>query len=389
MHAERMLARMREVEAYVGWSEDDARRIAEAAPRLGAALPALVDDFYAAIDGAPEVRALLTGGPEQTQRLRASLARWLEELLSGPYDAGYLTRRYRVGLRHVEIGVDPMHTSAAMARLRAGLVRALHASWPAGRGGLAETARALHRRLDLDHALITHAYQSELLDRAQRVERLATLGQIAGGVAHELRNPLNVVKTSVYYLRNARTATPAKVAEHLERIERHVDVANAVITALSSFARSPAPSVRPTRLDRLVEEALEMNRPPETVAVERTFGAEPAWSSCDPDQLGIVLGNLLRNAYDAMPRGGTLRLAIRRDGASWALEVGDDGEGIAPEDLARILEPLYSTKARGLGLGLAIARSLVEKNQGRLTVRSRSGEGSTFTVLLPAVEPPV
>jgi two-component system sensor kinase FixL len=123
--------------------------------------------------------------------------------------------------------------------------------------------------------------------------------------------------------------------------------------------------------------------------VERTFGAEPAWSSCDPDQLGIVLGNLLRNAYDAMPRGGTLRLAIRRDGASWALEVGDDGEGIAPEDLARILEPLYSTKARGLGLGLAIARSLVEKNQGRLTVRSRSGEGSTFTVLLPAVEPPV
>lgn len=382
-----MLARMREIETYVGWSDEDGRRIAEAAARLRPALPALVDDFYEAIDRAPAVRAVMTGGPEQVARLKGQLARWLEELLSGPYDAEYLTRRYRVGLKHVEVGVDPLHTSAAMARLRAGLIQALFEAYPGESTDTAGITRSLNKRLDLDHALITDAYQSELLDRAQRHERLAALGQIAGGVAHEMRNPLSVVKTSVYYLRNARAATPEKVTEHLERIDRHVHMANGVITALSNFARSPTPEMRPARLDVIVSNALEIDPPPSRVTVEREAADDPAWVACDPDQLAIVIGNLIRNAYEAMPEAGVLRLRILREGATWALDVEDNGQGIPPEDLARILEPLYSTKARGLGLGLAIARSLLEKNRGTLRVRSELGGGSCFTILIDAVEP--
>ncbi len=110
-----------------------------------------------------------------------------------------------------------------------------------------ETVRALNKLLDLDLAIIEDAYQAEYMARLQRSERLATLGQVAGGVAHELRNPLNVVKTSVYYLLNARNPTPEKQAEHLRRIERNVELADNVITALSNFAKVPVPDLAADR----------------------------------------------------------------------------------------------------------------------------------------------
>jgi signal transduction histidine kinase len=104
----------------------------------------------------------------------------------------------------------------------------------------------------------------------------------------------------------------------------------------------------------------------------------------DVDQLRIVFGNLVRNAREAMPQGGRVSITGRRAGDRVEVAVSDTGVGIAPEHLARVTEPLYSTKARGLGLGLAIARSILEKNHGSLRVASEPGRGSTFTVLLEA-----
>src|SRR5207249_9479094 len=127
---------------------------------------------------------------------------------------------------------------------------------------------ALNVLLDLDLAIIDGAYQAEFLDRQQRAERLAAIGQVAGGIAHELRNPLNVVKTSVYYLLNARNATPATTAEHLQRIERHVSLADSVITALSSFARMPVPERKLIAIALCIREALEVNPVPEAIDVE-------------------------------------------------------------------------------------------------------------------------
>src|SRR6202008_4397721 len=101
--------------------------------------------------------------------------------------------------------------------------------------------------------------------RQQRSERMAAIGQVAGGIAHELRNPLNVIKTSIYFLLNARNPTPAKTAEHLQRIERHVTAADGVITALSNFARMPLPNLRAFPIESCVRQALELNPLPENI----------------------------------------------------------------------------------------------------------------------------
>jgi two-component system, NtrC family, sensor kinase len=384
MDAERLFDRYRELQSYVGWTETDAGRIAEAAPLLEPSLLGLIEDFYEEIERHPAARKVITGGPAQIERLKGTLVQWIRDLLSGRYDADYVARRWRVGWRHVEIGLEQVYTNVALSRLRIGLIRALHESWGSDAIVLKETVRSLNRLLDLDLAIIEDAYQTEYMARLQRSERLATLGQVAGGVAHELRNPLNVVRTSVYYLLNARNPTLEKQAEHLGRIERNVELADNVITALSNFAKIPLPALKPIAVEPLVRGVLEINPPGDRIAVvvECPEGLPRALG--DHDQLRIALGNLVRNARDAMPQGGRLSISARDGDGHVEVSVADSGTGIAVGDLSRIMEPLYSTKARGLGLGLAITRAIVEKNQGTLLVTSELGRGSVFTIRLAA-----
>jgi signal transduction histidine kinase len=377
--------RYQELQTYVGWTDDAARRVAGTAKLLDTYLPPLIDDFYAEIERHPEAAKVIKGGKAQIERLKGTLLAWIRELLCGRYDRDYVARRWRVGWRHVEIGLDQVYTNVALSRLRTGLCRALRDHWAGDADGLQQTLAALNKLLDLDLAIIEDAYQAEYMTRLQRSERLAAIGQVAGGVAHELRNPLNVVKTSVYYLVNARNPTPEKRADHLQRIERHVLVADNVITALSNFAKAPMPVRKPFSVAACLREVLETNPAPAEcrVTIDCPDSAPPALA--DVDQIRIVFANLVRNAYEAMPKGGELTLRCRQaDPDHVEVAFSDTGVGIAPEHLAQIMEPLYSTKARGLGLGLAIARAILEKNKGSLRVTSELGRCSTFTVILQA-----
>jgi signal transduction histidine kinase len=384
MDPDDLYQRYQDLQTYVAWTDEDARRVNAIAGVLEPCLPALVDDFYAEIERHPEARKVITGGAAQIARLKGTLVQWLRELLAGPYDRDYVLRRWRVGWRHVEIGLDQVYTNVALSRLRTGLHHGLQERWRGDPADLPATARALNKLLDLDLAIIEDAYQNEYAARQQRAERLAAIGQVAGGIAHELRNPLNVVKTSVYYLLNARNPTPEKKAEHMQRIERQVLLADGVITALSNFAKLPVPNLVPFPVERCVREALEFNPLPESVQVTVDCPADLPRVLADADQLRIVFANLFRNAREAMPQGGRLAVTGRRAGDAVEVDVADTGVGIPPERLAHVTEPLYSTKARGLGLGLAIARAILDKNKGGLRAASEPGRGSTFTVRLTA-----
>lgn len=304
MNATDLFRRYQELQAYVGWDEGDAARVNSVAELLQPALPRLVDDFYMEIDRHPLARQVITGGQAQIDRLKGSLLRWLQELLSGPYDADYVMRRWRVGMRHVEIGLDQVYTNVALSRMRSGLFRALGDIWTKNLDELVATIVSLNRLIDLDLAKIEDAYQAEHLSRQQRTERLAAIGQIAGGVAHELRNPLNVVQTSVYYLFNAKNPTPEKTAEHLRRIQYQVGVADGVITALSNFAKMPVPNLVPFSIERCVKDALESNPVPASIRLDMDFPSTLPNALGDEDQLRIVFANLIRNARDAMSQGG-------------------------------------------------------------------------------------
>lgn len=376
--------RYEELQQYVGWTAEDALRVRKIAPLVKSRLGTLVDDFYAEIENHADAKKVITGGLVQINRLKGTLTQWLAELLTGPYDASYVARRWKVGMRHVEIGLDQVYTNVALSRLRRGLLQELDAKWKGTLHDLLAMRNSLNMLLDLDLAIIEDAYQTEHLARRERAERLAAIGQVAGGVAHELRNPLNVIKTSVYYLLNARDPSPEKKAEHLNRIDRHVTLADGVITALSSFAKMPVPNMAPFAVDRCVREALETNPVPKNIQVQLEFPADLPQALADIDQARIVFANLIRNAREAMPQGGMLSIRGLQVGDGVEVAVADSGVGISSDDIFRIMEPLYSTKARGLGLGLAIARAILDKNSGTMQVKSTVGQGSVFTIRLGA-----
>lgn len=376
--------RYEELQKYVGWTPEDALRVKSIGPLLVEEFATLIDDFYAEIKQHPEAIKVITGGEEQIARLKQSLQYWLTELFSGCYDRSYVARRWRVGYRHVEIGLNQVFTNVALSRLRRGLLKAIEVRWQGSMEDLLMSRASLNSLIDLDLAIIEDAYQTEYQRRQVTAERLATIGKVAGGIAHELRNPLNVVKTSVYFLLNARNALPEKKQVHLERIERQVGLADGVITALNDFARLPAPELLPVEIEPCLLDVLELTNLAAKVQVDWKSSAPGLAVLGDRSQLSIVFSNLIRNARDAMPEGGVLSLGVEVDGGLLAISFQDTGKGIQPEHLPHIFEPLYSTKAKGIGLGLSISRDIVERHHGTLTVASTPQVGTTFTVRLPA-----
>lgn len=381
-----LFQRYQDIQRYVGWTEADAERVQKAGPLVEPAFRELVDDFYREIEDHEATHRVITGGEAQIERLKGTLRDWLKQLITGPYDINYVERRFKVGYRHVEIGLKQIYVEAAVSRLRQGLLKTLRQNWPSHRDGddLGATVRSLNMQIDLDLAIIQDAYETASNDRLMRVERLAAIGRVAGGVAHELRNPLNVMRTSVYFLRNAKNAAPEKIAEHLQRIERQVGVSDSVISALSEFAKLPSPNLQPTSILDCLKKSVPSDSWPENVELVWDVPADLPSALVDEKQMAIVFGNLIRNGCDAMTGGGRLTLSARRVQDQVEVSVTDTGCGIKADDLPRLREPFRSTKARGIGLGLALSYAILEKNRGTLRVVSEVGRGSSFTVALMA-----
>jgi two-component system sensor kinase FixL len=173
MNHDELFRRYQELQQYVGWTEADVLRVQSVSSLLESHLVPLIDDFYAEIERHPEARKVITGGPPQIERLKGTLRGWLRELLFGPYDREYVARRWRVGWRHVEIGLDQVYAYVALSQLRRGLLRTLEECWGGDPCEALAVRRSLNTLLDLDLAIIEDAYQAEHIARQQRSERLA------------------------------------------------------------------------------------------------------------------------------------------------------------------------------------------------------------------------
>ena len=219
-------------------------------------------------------------------------------------------------------------------------------------------------------------------------QRLATIGQMAATVSHELRNPLTAIRNVTYYLNTRLGDADDRVQQNLDILQREVERASRIMTDLLDFSRVRSPSLQPTDLKPVLEEALARAAPPPQVTVKVEVQPDLPPVMTDADQMQQVFVNLITNAVQAMPEGGTLEVhATQREvePGTWNVELAftDTGEGIPEENMSRLFEPLFTTRAKGIGLGLAISQRLVEAHGGSIEVHSEVGVGSTFTVRLP------
>lgn len=226
--------------------------------------------------------------------------------------------------------------------------------------------------------------------RTIRTERLASLGQLAAGVAHELNTPLANILLIAESLE--RRAPNPWVANRAGSIVRQVESAARIVAGLLDFGREHPPATREENLTRLVEEAVEFVRGKQkSVDVEVTVLPEgdAVVANVNRVQIVQVFVNLLNNAYDAMEGRGRLTVRTRSTEGFAEIDIHDSGPGIAPEVLPHLFEPFFTTKVdgKGTGLGLSICHGIVASHGGRITVRSAPGEGATFTVRLPRAGP--
>ncbi len=227
--------------------------------------------------------------------------------------------------------------------------------------------------------------QDELVQK----EKLAMLGQVAGSVGHELRNPLGVMSNAVYFLQTVLEGSDESVKEYLGIILAEITRSEHIVDELLAAVRTRPPEVATHGVAELVGQILHQCVVPDSVTVTLDIPETIPPLRVDALQMQQVLKNLISNGVEAMPKEGTLAIRAlenRQDGMV-CLSVQDSGSGMSPEVLARLFQPLFTTKARGIGLGLVVAKNLIEANSGTIMVESAVGQGTTFSVVLPMDNP--
>jgi signal transduction histidine kinase len=234
----------------------------------------------------------------------------------------------------------------------------------------------------------------ELDLRLIQSQKLAAIGELSSGIAHEINNPLAIISQELDLVRDiagGRELTAADLAEardSLEEIGRQVDRCRLITHKLLGFARKMEPVLQVEALDRVIEDMallVEREAAGRGVAIARHYAPNLPPVRTDVPLLRQVVLNLLTNALQATPQGGTITLSTRAAEGRAHIVVADTGEGIAPENLAKVFNPFFTTKdpGQGTGLGLSLSHGIVERLGGALTVASPPGQGATFTVSLP------
>jgi len=309
--------------------------------------------------------------------VRHTLHGRLRELMKGTQKlgAGDLGYQINLGPRHDELSELASSFNAMSRQLRE------------ARNEVNAWARTLEDRVEQKTHELTSAHEE-----MSRVERMASIGKLAAVVAHEINNPLAGILTYAKLLkkRESKVQADQENIEMLDLIESESRRCGEIVRNLMTFGRPSSMNYEPADLNsildrckRLVNHQLELKN----IEVQLNLAEDLAPVRCDPGQIEQVLLALVMNAIDAMPDSGTLTLRTHKatSGTEAQVEVRDDGVGMPPEILKNMFEPFFTTKerGRGLGLGLAISRQIVERHQGRIDVKSEPGKGTAFTITLP------
>jgi two-component system sensor histidine kinase HydH len=367
-----------ELKRYVSFGPADEDALRTLHPIARPEFERISEVFYQRILEHPDAKKALFEGESMVGRLRHTLVLWTDKLLTGPWDEEYYQLRARIGRKHVDIALPQHYMFGAMNVLRQELNLLVDKAFFAKVPELIRLRLALGKILDLELAIMLHTYREDLLSQQARTERLATFGQLVGSIGHELRNPLGVMESSLYILRGRLPAGDDRARKHVDRIGEQLVVANTIITDLLDMIRDKPLLPENVRLHDVVESAaaqLHLSLGIEALArLPEVRG--------DPSQLRQVFVNLLSNAREAAGAQGTLSIDASVQDSSVTVGISDSGPGVAPEVRARLFEPLVTTRQKGIGLGLALVKRIVERHGGTVAYQP-AATGARFVVRLP------
>jgi len=254
-------------------------------------------------------------------------------------------------------------------------------------GALTDRQRRQELTLRRTSAQLDQAHRElrENFETMKRDERLYALGQLSAGLAHEIRNPLASIEGAAAVVQRERESAERR-REFLDIIQKESRRLNQLLTSFLNFARPSLPDLKAVEIDGLLDSVMVLARHAgETSRWELKKDIQPGLSQlvCDPEQLKQVLLNLIMNAMQAMPQGGTVLLAAREDRRKVMIDVQDQGCGISAHNLDRVFDPFFTTKETGTGLGLSVAHQIVNRHGGTLTVARNSPGGVTMRISLP------
>ncbi|MEK6765841.1 MAG: ATP-binding protein [Planctomycetota bacterium] len=221
-----------------------------------------------------------------------------------------------------------------------------------------------------------------------RTEKLAAVGTLASGVSHELRNPLSAIKNAVFLLKRklSRKVMPdidEKVIQFLDIMDKEIDRSTRIINDLLGFTRVAKPTRIISDIRIVINEALSRLKIADNIKLSKDLQSDLPMVTIDANQIGQVLINLIENACQAMKDGGKLQISTRKSKTFAEIEIADSGCGIPEKEINKIFDPLFTTKPKGIGMGLAVCHGIIDKHNGTIEVKSREGKGTNMIVKLP------
>lgn len=244
---------------------------------------------------------------------------------------------------------------------------------------LEENQRNLELKIE-DRTVDLKNAQQKLLQQ----QKLAAIGQLSGSVAHDIRNPLGIISNSVYFLNQIdKQSLDENINKHINIIGGAIERANNIVLDLLDFSRETTPILSVCSINNELESLFEEINFPENASLQCELDSDILPFEFDPEQIRRALYNILNNAHQAMPTGGIIKVSSTVNEGFIELKINDSGTGISAENIEKVYEPLFTTKSKGVGLGLSTTKAFVESHNGKIEIESIIGEGTTFTIKLP------